>query len=148
MKKIYHVIILICVVGVAVLFINNQESDNTKEVNNSSQSDPYKGLRSDGTQEDLEKIIKNEALEFMNFNYAETTWFNSISAASTVINSHGKFFIVQSKSENLNPKAKPFVQGLLSYFNAKTLDKSYKVDKVILVDQEHNILFETEIVDW
>ncbi|MGY4796029.1 hypothetical protein ACVNNN_13585 [Lysinibacillus fusiformis] len=155
MKKSYHLLIFIGVVMLALYVVNNSEITETIANKNSTQyivnEDPYKDFRSDNTQTDLENIIKNEADKFMieNFgSYTKTTWFDSVSATSTSINKNGKYFLVQSKDTEHNSQAKQFVQGLMMYFNSKTLDKSYKVDKVILVDQDFNILFEFEIIKW
>ncbi|AVK86010.1 hypothetical protein C3943_22190 [Lysinibacillus sp. B2A1] len=155
MKKSYHILIFLGVVMLAFYVVNdNEKFEITVDQSNTQymvKDDPYKGLISDNTQTDLENIIKKEADKFMieNFgSYTKTTWFDSVAATSASINKNGKYFLVQSKGDEYNPQAKQFLQGLLMYFNAKTLDKSYKVDKVILVDQDFKVLFESEIIKW
>ncbi|MCM0626515.1 hypothetical protein M5J14_18630 [Lysinibacillus sp. OL1_EC] len=151
MKKSNHIFILIGVVLLALFFVNDKNLNLQSSGQVIQQDDPFSEFRSDGTQTDLETIIKKETDQFMYENYGsvfKTTWYDSISASSTMINKHGKYFVVQSKSSEHNAQAKQYAQGLLSYFNMKTLDKSYKVDSVLLIDQDYNILFKSEIVKW
>jgi hypothetical protein len=113
--------------------------------------DPYKELRSDEKHSKEEDIIKKVADEHMYFNFAKfgkTSWYDSISSSSAVFNESGRFFVVQMRSNADKEKAKEYVGGLLSFFNAKTTDSKYLVDKIIVVDKEFNIVYEKETIKW
>jgi len=86
---------------------------------------------------------------YLNFGSVfETTWYDSVSGSSATINESGRVFVVQSKGDSFDSKAYNYRSGILYYFNDKTLDSRYKVDKVILISEDFGILKESKIIKW
>jgi hypothetical protein len=145
------VLIIIIIAGIYVGLNINETGINVVSNEAQETSDPYKELRSDEKHTKEEDFIKKEVDEHMHFNFAKygkTSWYDSISSSSAVINEGGRFFVVQIKSNADEEKAKEYVGGLLSFFNAKTTDPKFLVDKVIVVDKEFNIVYEKETIKW
>ncbi len=86
---------------------------------------------------------------YLNFGSVfETTWYDSVSGSSASINESGRVFVVQSKGDSFDAEANNYMDGILSYFNNKTFDSWYKVDKVILISEDFEILKESKIIKW
>lgn len=152
MKKGLNGLIIVIIIISGIFFGINLDNTNYEKVNTDSTSnDPYKELRSDAKHKIEEENIKKVVDKYMfdNFgNVFKTTWYDSISASSAVINEYGTYFVIQSKSDSHNEKAKEYIKGLLGFFNSKTTDSEYLVDKVILVDQENNIIYKKDTFKW
>ncbi|MBO0587105.1 hypothetical protein [Sporosarcina sp. E16_8] len=152
MKKRHHALIIVIITIAAIYLSTNSFESSTFFANDTIYTrDPYSELRSDGSQPNLEAFIKKEVDQYMYLNFGsvfETTWYDSISGSSATINESGRVFVVQSKGESFDGKAHNYMGGILSYFNDKTLDSKYKVDKVILVSEDFEILKESKIIKW
>ncbi|MEK4294053.1 hypothetical protein [Paenibacillus sp. FSL R5-0914] len=154
MKGSTKVVIGVIVVVLGILVGSGMNGVATPNVDQqtTAKKDPFKELRSDGKHTEREKLIKDKVDKYMYENFGgtfKTTWFDSISASGAVINEYGKFFIVVSKGED--EKAIDYVSGLLSFFNDKTIDKDYKVAKVILVDEEYKVykvIKQVNTIEW
>lgn len=154
MKKEINIWILSFVIVAAVVIglnINNSSNTSYTPKDNTTEIDPYERFRSNNQHVDQENAIKKELDNYMGRNfyqYYETTWFDSVSSTGAVINDYGKTFIIQSKGDSFHEKARMFFNATLGFFNAKTTEAQYLVDKVILIDQDFNVLEETETISW
>jgi flagellar biosynthesis GTPase FlhF len=111
-------------------------------------------------REKAELEAKNQAAEiaikdaldlymYENFKYYyETSWYSSVSATGCVIHENEKVFILQSKGNSYNDQAEQFLSATLGFFNSKTTEAQFLVDKVILVDNQKNIIKEVETNKW
>ena len=145
------IIVLVILIGIIVGFLmkeNGQTSTNISR-ETSINNDPYKELRSDGKYTDEENTIKTTVDKYMFENFGsifKTTWFDSVSASGAVINEYGRFFVVQSDGDI--EEAKKFVEGLLHFFNDKTINKEYHVDKVLIINSQNVIIYEVNTIKW
>lgn len=113
--------------------------------------DPLEPLRSDEKHVKQEKVIKNAFDEYMNLNfykYYKTSWWDSVSAGGAVINKYGRTFILQSSSDVYNSKTQNYLIAASAYFNDKTLESEYQVDRLVLVDSKFSIMDERKIIKW
>lgn len=153
-KKGINLWILIIVIGLGV-YIGTTDNNNSKTSPNSvgskESSDPYEYLRSDKKHTLEEDVIKKAADKYMIENFGsviKTSWFDSIKGTRAVINKTNKTFIIQSKGESYDVNAEKFMSATLGFFNDKTLELNYRVDRVTLVDRNYNIIKEAEIIKW
>jgi len=149
MKKSVNFGIILLVIVAGIVFGSKLNDSNVKGANTTQQTietkDPYKELRSDGKHIEDEDAIKRTVDKYMFENFGntfKTTWYDSISASSAVINEYGRLYIVQSKGDHA--KAKKYVSGLLGFFNSKTTNVKYRVGKVVLVDKEYKIIYQVD----
>jgi 23S rRNA G2069 N7-methylase RlmK/C1962 C5-methylase RlmI len=150
-KGLNGFITVIVIIAGIYIGINLDKTNYENVITDSISTDPYKELRSDGKHQSEEENIKRIVDKYMYDNFGsvfKTSWYDSISASGAVINQYGKYFVIQSKSDSHNDKAKEYIKGLLSFFNSKTTDPEYLVDKVILVDQGNNIIYEKDTFKW
>ncbi|WP_440833425.1 hypothetical protein [Paenibacillus sp. 22594] len=141
--------VFVVVLGILVGSGLNGVGTLNEDQQTTAKKDPFKELRSDGKHTDQEKIIKDKVDKYMYENFGgtfKTTWFDSVSASGAVINEYGKVFIVVSKRDD--KKAINYVGGLLSFFNDKTIDKDYKVAKIVLVDEEYKVIKQVNTIEW
>ena len=148
----FWVLLIVIVAGIVVgLGINSTNLSKLASNDVTKVIDPYERFRSNNEYPEQEEVIKNALDSYMyrNFSqYYQTSWFDSVSATDAVINDYGNTFIIQSKSNEDNMRAEKFYGAALGFFNAKTTEAQYLVDRVILIDQDFNILKEMETVKW
>lgn len=136
------------VIAIAVFISMKFTSDPSVENHFVSASkDPFEKYRSDELHPEKEALIKDAFDSHMSYTYYElsqTQWFDSIAATGPAINKYGTTFILQSKSEMDDEKAKKFFEAGALFFADQTLDSRYKIDKLLLVNQNFKILKERD----
>jgi len=147
-----HAGILVVVIAIASFIGLNMGNDSLLDFNNTQENnDPYVQFRSDNLHIERESAIKEAFHEYMNYNFQQfykTSWFDSVSATSTIINEFGTLFLIQSKGKEYDEQAKNYLGSAGYFFNDKTLDQKYRIDRLILVNQEYEVLKELGIVKW
>lgn len=151
-NKKLHAGILVVVIAIASFIGLNTGNDSLLDFDSARENDdPFAPFRSDNLHKEKESEIKEAFHEYMNYNFYQfhkTSWFDSVSATSAVINEYGTAFVIQSKGTEYDKHAENYLGSAGFFFNDKTLEGKYKVDRLILVNQEFETIKEIDIIKW